>query len=383
MSEKRGLARAAEICEDHEQRAKEIKAGGGKVAGYFCCYPPVELMTASGYLPLRILGDMNEPLTEADNYLPTVMCCFYRSVIDVGMKGRYNYLDAFLGAHACDAAERVSYVWRSYLKSPCSFYLDLPHTDHAAALEFMRKQLIYLNEELEKGAGKKATPEMIREAVRVHNRQRALVRELYGLNRVDPPLLSGSEVLQVMVAIMSIPVEEGNALLAEIIEEVKGRERGPEKKKGRILIWGSLIDNIALTRLIEECGLNIVIDDTAIGTRSFWVDVDEMEDPFAGLAVRYLDKVVCPRTFRDTGETRQKDLDNRFGYLKEMVKGWQVNGVYFNIIRNCDIHGYEIPELRDYFESMGLPVLVVEQDYTTTALAPLRTRFQAFAESIG
>jgi bcr-type benzoyl-CoA reductase subunit C len=383
MSEKRGLARAAEICVDHEQRAKEIKAGGGKVAGYFCCYPPVELMTASGYMPLRILGDMNEPLTEADNYLPTVMCCFYRSVIDVGMKGRYNYLDAFLGAHACDGAERVSYVWRSYLKSPCSFYLDLPHTDHAAALEFMRKQLIYLNDELEKGSGKKATPEMIRDAIRVHNRQRALVRELYGLNRVDPPMLSGSEMLQVMVAIMSIPVEEGNALLAEVIAEVKARGKGPEKKKGRILIWGSLIDNIALTKLIEDSGLNIVIDDTAIGTRSFWVDVDETEDPFEGLAVRYLDKVVCPRTFRDTGATRQEDLDNRFGYLKEMVKGWHVNGVYFNIIRNCDIHGYEIPELRDYFESMGLPVLVVEQDYTTTALAPLRTRFQAFAESIG
>jgi len=70
-------------------------------------------------------------------------------------------------------------------------------------------------------------------------------------------------------------------------------------------------------------------------------------------------------------------------YLKKMVEGWQVNGVYFNIIRNCDIHGYEIPELRDYFEMMGLPVLVIEQDYSTTALEPLRTRFQAFAESLG
>ena len=68
---------------------------------------------------------------------------------------------------------------------------------------------------------------------------------------------------------------------------------------------------------------------------------------------------------------------------KQMVKDWGVNGVYFNIIRNCDPHGYEIPELRDYFEQMNLPVLVVEQDYATTALESLRTRFQAFAESIG
>jgi len=383
MSELKGLARAAQIDKNREQRAKEIKAAGGKVAGYFCCYPPIELMTALDYLPIRILGDMNEPLTEADSYLPTVMCCFYRSVLDIAMKGRYNYLDAFIGAHACDGAERVSYIWRSYLKSPCSYYLDVPHTNHAAAIEFFKKQLVYLNAELEKTAGKKATPEMIKEAVKLHNMQRAMVRQLYEMNKKDPPVLSGSEMLQVLISIMCIPVKEGNQLLEEVIAEVKGRAKGPEKKKGRILIWGSLIDDTSITKLIEDCGLNIVIDDTAIGTRSFWVDVEETEDPFEGMAVRYLDKVVCPRTFRDTAATRMEDLENRFVYLKQMVKGWGVDGVYFNIVRNCDPHGYEIPEVRSYFESLGLPVLVVEQDYTTTALAPLRTRFQAFAESIG
>ncbi|KJS15305.1 MAG: hypothetical protein VR69_14480 [Peptococcaceae bacterium BRH_c4b] len=383
MSDLKGLARAAQIYRGRHERAKEIKAGGGKVAGYFCCYPPLELMTSLDYMPLRILGDMNEPLTEADTYLPTAMCCFYRSVLDTAMKGRFDFIDAFIGAHACDGAERVSYIWKSYLKSPCSFYLDVPHTNHAASIELFKKQLMYLGEELEKTAGKKANREMLKQAVALHNKQRSLVRRLYSLNKGDPPLMSGSEILQVLIAIMCIPAVEGNALLEEVIEEVKVRAGGPKQRKGRILVWGSLIDDIALTGLIEDCGLNIVIDDTAIGTRSFWVDVDETEDPFDGLAIRYLDKVVCPRTFRDTKQTRMEDLDNRFGYLKKMVKEWNVNGVYFNIIRNCDIHGYEIPELRDYLEGIGLPVLVIEQDYSTTALEPLRTRFQAFAENIG
>ena len=383
MSDLKGLARAAQIYRGRHERAKEIKAGGGKVAGYFCCYPPLELMTSLDYMPLRILGDMNEPLTEADTYLPTAMCCFYRSVLDTAMKGRFDFIDAFIGAHACDGAERVSYIWKSYLKSPCSFYLDVPHTNHAASIELFKKQLMYLGEELEKTAGKTANREMLKQAVALHNKQRSLVRRLYSLNKGDPPLMSGSEILQVLIAIMCIPAVEGNALLEEVIEEVKVRAGGPKQRKGRILVWGSLIDDIALTGLIEDCGLNIVIDDTAIGTRSFWVDVDETEDPFDGLAIRYLDKVVCPRTFRDTKQTRMEDLDNRFGYLKKMVKEWNVNGVYFNIIRNCDIHGYEIPELRDYLEGIGLPVLVIEQDYSTTALEPLRTRFQAFAENIG
>lgn len=124
------------------------------------------------------------------------------------------------------------------------------------------------------------------------------------------------------------------------------------------------------------------MDDTAIGSRTFGHDVELTGDPLDGLADRYLDKVVCPRTFRETGKSRAEDLENRFSYLKRFVHDWRVDGVYMNLIRNCDIHGYEIPELRHYLEEMGLPVLVIEQDYSTAGLAPLRTRFQAFAESI-
>jgi len=112
----KGLAKAAYIYENRDQWAKDFKAQGKKIAGYLCCYPPLELISAVDYVPFRILGDMNEPITAADTYLPTVMCAFYRSCLDLAMKGRYDYLDAFIGCHACDGAERVSYIWRSYIK---------------------------------------------------------------------------------------------------------------------------------------------------------------------------------------------------------------------------------------------------------------------------
>ena len=72
---------------------------------------------------------------------------------------------------------------------------------------------------------------------------------------------------------------------------------------------------------------------------------------------------------------------DRFSYLKDFVKYWNVNGVFGNIIRNCDIHGYEVPAVKDYLEGLGLPVLIIEQDYSTAAFESLRTRFQAFAET--
>jgi len=383
VNKKTGLARAKDIYDYRNKRARELKAEGKKIVGYFCCFPPVEIMTALDFLPIRLLGDMDEPITVADGYLPTVMCIFYRSTFDLGMKGRFDFIDGFIGAHACDGAERTSYIWSNYIKTPCNFFLDLPHVDKGEAVNYFKGQLNYLKETLEGLAGKKLGIEPLKEAISLHNKQRKLVRELYYLRKPDPPLINGSEVLQVIISIMMIPVEEGNELLQEVIDEVKTRQDSPDKKSGRLLIWGSLIDNIKFTDLIESSGLNIIVEDTATGTRPFWHDIEETEDPLDGVARHYLQEVKCPRTFAETDSSYKEDLENRFSYLKEFAKYWKINGVFGNIIRNCDIHGYEIPAVKDYLESLGLPVLIVEQDYSTASLEPLRTRFQAFAETIG
>jgi benzoyl-CoA reductase subunit C len=377
-----GLAKAKDIYNHRGQRARELKKEGKKIFGYFCCYPPVEIMTALDIVPIRILGDMDEPITLADGYLPPVMCIFCRSAFDLGMKNKFDYFDGFVGAHACDGAERTSLIWTNYIKTPCNFHLDIPHTAHQPAIEFFKEQIEYFQRTVEKSVGAQATPEALTAAIALHNEQRKLVRELYNLRKPDPPLLSGGEMLEVLIAIMFIPAKEGNALLKEVLEEVKARPN-TQKKKKRLLIWGSLIDNSAFYELIENSGLNIVLEDTAIGTRPFWHDIETTKDPLYAIAEHYLKEVLCPRTFRDSGSNYQQDSDGRFGYLRDFAKYWKVDGVYANIIRNCDIHGYEVPILKDYFESLGLPMLVIEQDYSTASLETLRTRFQAFAETIG
>jgi benzoyl-CoA reductase subunit C len=378
----KGLAKAEEIYNNRGKYARELKQQGKKIFGYFCCYPPLELLSALDVVPVRILGNMDEPVTLADNCLPPVMCIFCRSAFDIGMKGQYDYFDGFVGAHACDAAERTSIIWSNYIKAPCNFHMDIPHTAHKASVDFFKEQIEYFKGEVEKFVGQETKPEALKRAIAAHNHQRALVRDLFGLRKPDPPLISGTEVLKVLIAIMHMPVDDGNRLLTEVIQEVKERDNVQEKKS-RLMIWGSLIDNAAFTELIESSGLNIVIEDTAIGARPFWHDIQETADPLEGVAEHYLKEVLCPRTFRDTGPTYSQDAEMRFGYLKEFAKYWNVNGVFANIIRNCDIHGYEVPIVKDYLEGQGLPVLVIEQDYSTASLESLRTRFQAFAEAIG
>lgn len=384
---KRGLARAKEIYQDRSRRTKELKAKGRKVVGYLCIYPVLEMLTALDIVPYRIFGDMREPITKADACLPAVVCPFIRSAFDLGLKGRYDFLDGVVFSHVCDVAEKTAHIWHIYLKPPYFHFIDTPHTVHKAAQKQHKEQLRDFKKTLELFTGKELSAERFNRSIEAHNQQRALVRELYEIRKPDPPLISGTETLKVMLALMSLPVDEGSQLLRELISEVKARKDGPKKRSARLLIWGSIIDDIPLIEMIEGLDANLVMNDTCVGSRAFWSDVELTEDPLDGLAYRYLVELKCPRTFREAkfGETKKdymRDLESRFGYLRDYTKEWNVNGVVLQSVKYCDTHGYEVPGLKDYLDNLALPNMYLEHDYTEAALAPFRTRVQAFLEVI-
>lgn len=384
-----GLKRVKEIYQDRSRRAKELKAGGKKVIGYLDINPVVEMLTALELVPFAILGNSEAPITKADICLPTVVCPFIRSVMDQGLKGKYNFLDGVVMAHSCEVAEKTAHIWRTYLNSPYAYFMDTPHTTRAATREQFKVLLKDFQKTLETFAGKSLSALKLKQAVKVHNEQRALVRELYDLRKPDPPLISGTETLQVMVALGSLPIVEGNELLRQVLNEMKQRQDGPTRKSARLMVWGSILDNIALISLIESLEANVVMDDTYLGSRAYFPMVEQTDDPLDGLAYRYLVELKSPRIFRETvlNEAGRKDyladLENRFGYLKDYAREWKVNGVILQVVRYCDIHGYEVPGLKDYLDRIGLPGIYLEHDYSQAALAPLRTRVQAFLEVIG
>jgi benzoyl-CoA reductase subunit C len=382
-----GLIKVKEICQDRQKRAKELKAEGKKVVGYLCIYPVLEMMTALDLVPYRMFGDMNEAITGADDYMPTIVCPFLRSLLDLGIKERYDFLDGVVMAHICDVGARVSHLWDVAVKTPYSHFIDTPHTIHISAQEEFKELLKDFQKTLESFTDRELSPEKLKEAIVAHNRQRALVRELYDLRKLDPPLISGTETLQTILALMSLPVEEGNELIRQVINEVKQRKNGPSKKPARLLLWGSIIDDTAFIEMIESLDANIVMDDTCVGSRAYFSDVELTDDPLDGLAYHYLVDLKCPRTFReailDGGRKDYKaDLEARFGYLGEYARDWNANGVILQVIRYCDSHGYEVPQLKDYFDSIGLPNIYLEYDYSKAALAQLKTRVQAFTEII-
>ncbi|MFC2069630.1 2-hydroxyacyl-CoA dehydratase subunit D [Chloroflexota bacterium] len=384
----KGLSGVRNIYLERTRRVLGLQKEGKKVIGYLCIYPVIEMLTAFNIVPYRIFGDMKEPITKADTYLPTIVCPFLRSLLDLGLKGRYEFLDGVIMAHICDVGAQMQGLWNSFVGTPYSYFIDTPHTTHEASQQREKDEIRDFIKSLEILTGKAISQEKLKEAIVEHNEQRALVRELYELRKPDSPLISGTEVLQVLVAGMSLPVNEGSRLFREVIDEVKGRKDGPQKKKARLLIWGPVIHETPLIEMIESLDADVVMDDTCVGSRAYFDDVKLTDDPLDGLAYHYLVELKCPRTFRETtvGEMRKDykaDLENRYGYLGKFAKDWNVDGVILQSVRFCDSHGYEVPAVKDYLTSIGLPSIYLEHDNTEGALAQLRTRVQGFLEIIG
>jgi benzoyl-CoA reductase subunit C len=245
---------------------------------------------------------------------------------------------------------------------------------HQASYEFFQKEIESLKTGLEQFVGRSASEKDIIDAIRLHNRSRALIRELYNLRKLEPPLISGTEAMWVLMAGMTIPIQEFNELLEEVVTEVRSRKPSHDSKP-RLLISGSEVDDDSLIRLVEESGAHVVMDDLCTGTRFYWHDVDASKGAIHGLAERYLG-ITCPRTYRP-GKAAQ-----RFSYLGDFIREWKVQGVILYTIRFCDTYQLDAPEMKDYIQSLALPVLFLEDTYITSPLGQWKTRVEAFLETI-
>jgi len=386
MSEERshGMSKVEKYYEDCGARARELKAQGRKVMTYLCSLVPVEIIAAAGFVPFRIRGSVHEPITKGDAQLETIACPFMRSCFDLSLKGSYDFADGIIIPHACDSMARTYSVWRYSLGLPYSHFINLPHTVRGPSMEFFQNELQTFRKSLGRFAGQEITDEALAEAIDLYNANRDKAKALYGLRKCDPPLARGTEILKILTVGMSLPVEEANELFDEVLEELGQRKHAPVSKAPRILVDGACVDNIDFIKLIEDSGANVVADSLCIGTRDCWPHAETGTDPIESLAHRYLDKINCPRTYREkAGDSYEDDLEARFGDIGSLIKEFTVDGIILYIFKYCDPFGFEVPARKSYLDRLGIPSLCLEDEYSIGTIGRMRTRIQAFLEMIG
>lgn len=380
----KSLARVDQIYQDRGQRARELKAEGKKIIGYLCSFVPVEMITAADLVPYRITGSMKEPVTQANNYLEAIACPFTRSALDLALRGNYSFLDGFVIPHACDNIVKLYDLWAHNVEHSYAHFVNVPHTLSSASFEFFVAELNTFKTSLERFIGRDIPAEELGRSIQLHNEQRSLVRRLYELRRQDLPPISGAEVTKVLMAVVSLPVTEANELLEGVINEVENRENaGMNKAASRLMICGTGNEDTTFIEMVEESGAKVVVDDLCFGTKPYWYEIEASGDPVAGLARGYLEKVNCPRTYRQSPGSHQEDLENRFGYIYQFARDFKVNGVILYILRYCDTHAFDAPDVREYLQGKGIPVLQLEEEYPISSISRLKTRVQAFLEMLG
>jgi benzoyl-CoA reductase subunit C len=370
--------------DDYGLRAKELKKEGKKIIGYVCSFVPLEIITAAGCIPFRVRGDIHEPITTGDTLLETIVCPYYRSCFDLSVKQKYDFLSGMVIPHGCDSMVRSYSAWSYSLPYPYFHFVNIPTVCDESSFEFFNEELNTFRKSLGKFTGKAITDENLAQAIRIYNENRDKVRALYEFRKADPPLISGKELTMVLTVGSSLPIGESNTLLDQVLADIKRREKSPLKKGPRILIDGACLDNIELIKLVEELGGNVVADTICNGARDYFPRTDAGGDPIDALARRYLDKVNCPKTYREnkTG-TFEGDIASRFGDIGAYAKEFKVNGAILYIYKYCDPFGFEVPARKAYYKSINVPLLHLEDVYSAGTMGQLRTRIQAFLEMIG
>lgn len=359
-----------ELYQNRNDFLRSWKKQGKKVFGYFCTYTPEEMIYAAGILPFRITTD-TVSTTLADAHLPNFICPFTRSCFDVALRGGYKDIDGYVSAYTCDTIRNVLWLWNRRIPAQFMHLISFPSGTTEKAFDFFLKELLRLKGRLEEFCGMEISDQSLSKAIKVYNESRRLLRKVYDLRKSNPPLISGTEAVEIVRSSMVVPKEEHTTLLKRFMSEVKYRTDFP-KGRVRMLVSGPFIQDISVLQTIENSGGTIVADDLCLGSRYFWDQVDVNTDPLKAIAKRYLSRVKCP--------CRHPPKD-RLDHIMKMIKEFKVEGVIFVLQKFCDTHFFDYPFIKERLKENGVPVLLIEVAHLTP-MGPVKTRVEAFIEML-
>lgn len=360
---------------ENEQLA-EFRARGGRALGFFCSYVPEELLNVEGLASFRMRSIGCFGTEMADGYMGIFNCSYTRHCLEKGLEGGYDFLDGFVFVPGCDHIRRLYDNWSYYLNSPFLALLDVPHLRDPDAVQWYRDELSHLWDKLRDFFSLPDDRDMLWEGIRKTNQCRALLHSLDRTRWEDPPRLTGKEMHEISLFAASTPKETANPVLEQLLGSLPER-KPPATHRARVLLVGSHLDDTGFVDLLEETGALVVRDAYCCGLRDQLEPVEETdrEDPFASIARRYLNRLSCPRMY--------EDYPRRLEKIVGMAQEAAVDGIILEHLKFCETWGIDGNVLLEDLRKKGFPVLRLEREYHLSGVGQIRTRVQAFLESMG
>lgn len=346
---------------------------GKKIVGTVCSYAPEEIIHAAGALPVRLFGSSSN-IHRADLHLQSYCCSLVRGILEEALADHLDFLDGMVFPHTCDSIQRLSDVWRINLKQ--SFHADvvLPvKLSTSSARQYLIDVLNKFRTDLERELHQEITEAALAGAVKVYNAVRALMKRLYRLRCDCPQVLSGRDFHTIIRAAMIMEREVFLEKLSAILDDLEKAptEAKPSRAK-RLVLTGGICNHPDIYDAIEEAGGVAVGDDLCTGSRYFDGVMDEKLPPLAAMAQRYFERAVCP--------AKHAGLTTRGENIIRTVKDCRADGVVFLLLKFCDPHAFDYPDVRGMLEREKIPSLLLELEDQTQAGGQLQTRLETFIQ---
>ncbi len=364
-------------------------AEGRHALAYNCSYIPEVLLDVEGCFSVRLRAPRCTNPDLATYYMTNRSCPYSKSILERAFEGGYNFIDALLGQECCTTMNRMEQYFDYCKLIPkekfFTSFIDMPLKKTAWHAGYFRRQIEQkIIEPLGRVYGVDFSEEKLRAAIEQHIEVCRIITEIGDMRKLPNPPITGYEFHVIQLVSLTCPKDLILPYLRETLEEIKSRE--PEPKfpfRARVMVAGSEIDDPDFTKLLEGCGAYVVADRYCFGSipGREEIIVKPDEDILQAIADHYIQTNQCPRSMGPENVVARKQ------FLYKIAQEYGAEGVIVENMKFCEYWGYERAQaaqwMRDGFSLPGtLPVCQIEKDYTNAATGQLRTRFQAFVESL-
>ncbi|MBU5614063.1 double-cubane-cluster-containing anaerobic reductase [Geomonas azotofigens] len=359
---------------------KVAKDRGRKVVGTYCLFSPVELIVAAGAIPVSLCGTSATPIPAAEKVLPRSLCPLIKSSYGFALTDTcpfFHFSDLLLAETTCDGKKKM-YELLGRMKP--LHLMQLPQVQDEAALEYWVLELKRLTRRLEQAFDVQITPEKLAAAVLLLNEERRSLKALQDLLKRKPAPISGMDLLTVLHNRgFTVDKREAIGLIDRLTAELAGLSDNGfspfTSRTPRILLTGVPvgIGSEKVVRLVEELGGSVVCFESC----GAYKKVDPVlpgKDLLRSIAEKYL-RVPCSCMSPNTG---------RLQLLEKLVQEFQADGVIDLTWQGCHTYNVESFTVKRHLqETVQVPFLQIETDYSESDTEQLKVRIEAFLEVIG
>ena len=375
------------LLEANNELIRQAQEDGKVCVAYTCENTPEPLLNLPGTFSARLRAPRTGSMEVATYYLTSFLCEYSRALLERAIEGGYNFADCIITPDGCSmmnrCVENMELLKTMGKEKPNFFYeyMEIPMKGDDNGLNLYVVQCKnHILKPLSEHYGIDTSDAAIRKAVAEYNRVCELIRAISEFRKGEHPRITGYEFHVITLATYACPKYLLLDKLEETLEELKTRK--PDEKfpyRARVVVVGSEVDDLDFIKLIEDSGAYVCADRFCYGSlpgRDPIVLTDD-EDALTQICRQYMQRAECPR-YMDMPK-----MQGRRQYVADTAKEYGADGIIYEQMKFCDPWAYE-KMLGSHIlrEDFGYPVLAVDRPYSIAASGQMRTRVQAFVESM-